>query len=72
MRKSSVLTVEPLGRPNLPLARLVSSMPRLEAARLIFLAIQDASKKWTMPIRNWRQALNRFMIMFEDRLSDYI
>ncbi|CCN71581.1 hypothetical protein VIBNISFn118_410001 [Vibrio nigripulchritudo SFn118] len=25
-----------------------------------------------MPIRNWRQALNRFMIMFEDRLTDYM
>lgn len=42
------------------------------AKKVIFLAIQDASKKWTMPIRNWRQALNRFMIMFEDRLSDYM
>lgn len=47
--------------------------PTDESARnLIFLAIQDASKKWTMPIRNWRQALNRFMIMFEDRLTDYM
>ncbi|GAB3527353.1 hypothetical protein GCM10027342_32580 [Photobacterium alginatilyticum] len=34
--------------------------------KVIYLAIQEASKKWTMPIRNWRQALNRFMIMFED------
>ena len=33
---------------------------------------QDASKKWTMPIRNWKLALNRFMIEFEDRLSDFI
>ncbi len=47
--------------------------PTDESARkVIFLAIQDASKKWTMPIRNWRQALNRFMIMFEDRLTDYM
>ncbi|MDV5047627.1 IS256 family transposase [Vibrio diabolicus] len=47
--------------------------PTDESARkVIFLAIQDASKRWTMPIRNWRQALNRFMIMFEDRLSDYM
>ncbi|MFT5594893.1 MAG: putative transposase, partial [Oceanicoccus sp.] len=28
--------------------------------------------KWTMPIRNWKPALNRFMIEFEDRLKDYI
>ncbi|MFH4853701.1 IS256 family transposase [Vibrio diabolicus] len=47
--------------------------PTDESARkVIFLAIQDASKKWTMPIRNWRQALNRFMIMFEGRLTDYM
>nr|WP_319554974.1 hypothetical protein [uncultured Vibrio sp.] len=30
------------------------------------------AEKWTMPIRNWRQALNRFMIMFEDRLTEYM
>jgi len=42
------------------------------AKKVIYLAIEAASKKWTMPIRNWKPALNRFMIMFEDRLSDYI
>ena len=47
--------------------------PTDESARkVIYLAILDASKKWTMPIRNWRQALNRFMIMFEDRLTEYM
>ena len=47
--------------------------PTDDAARkVIYLAIQDASKKWTMPIRNWKMALNRFMIEFEERLSDYI
>jgi len=42
------------------------------ARKVIYLAIQDAAKKWTMPIRNWRQAMNHFMIMFEDRLSEYM
>lgn len=42
------------------------------AKKVIFLAIQDASKKWTMPIKNWKSALNRFMIQFEQRLADYI
>lgn len=47
--------------------------PTDESARkVVFLAIRDASKKWTMPIRNWRQALNRFMIMFEERLTNYM
>jgi len=41
------------------------------AKKVIYLAIQEASKKWTMPIQNWKVALNRFMIEFEDRLADY-
>ncbi|MBQ4880404.1 IS256 family transposase, partial [Pseudoalteromonas luteoviolacea] len=42
------------------------------ARKVIYLAIMDASKKWTMPIRNWKAAMNRFMIEFEDRLQDFI
>lgn len=42
------------------------------AKKVVYLAIQEASKKWTMPIKNWKSALNRFMIEFEDRLQDYI
>ena len=42
------------------------------ARKVIYLAIREASKKWTMPIRNWKAALNRFMIEFEDRLVNYI
>jgi putative transposase len=42
------------------------------AKKVIYLAVQEASKKWTMPIRNWKSALNRFMIEFEDRLEDFV
>jgi len=42
------------------------------ARKVVYLAIQQASKKWTMPIRNWKPALNRFIIEFEERLTDYI
>jgi transposase-like protein len=42
------------------------------AKKVVYLAIQEASRKWTMPIRNWKTALNRFMIEFEDRLADYV
>lgn len=38
------------------------------AMKAIYLAIQNVSKKWTMPIRDWKPALNRFMIEFGDRL----
>ena len=42
------------------------------AKKVVYLAVRQASEKWTMPIRNWKAALNRFMILFEDRLKDYI
>tara|TARA_R110001606_G_C15301957_1_gene642685 strand:+ start:71 stop:1282 length:1212 start_codon:yes stop_codon:yes gene_type:complete len=42
------------------------------AKKMVYLAIMDASKKWTMPIRNWRQAMVRFMIEFESRLNGHI
>ena len=42
------------------------------AIKVIYLAIQAASKKWTMPIRNWKAAMNRFMIEFEEQLAPHI
>ena len=36
--------------------------------KVLYLAIQGVSKKWTMPIRHWKQALNQFAIMYPDRL----
>jgi transposase-like protein len=33
-----------------------------------FLAIHEATKKWTMPIKDWGTILNQFMVIFEDRL----
>ena len=38
------------------------------AFKVIYLAIEQAAKKWTMPIKDWKQALNRFAIQFEGRL----
>lgn len=42
------------------------------AKKVIFMAIQRAAKKWTMPISNWRAAMSRFIILFEDRLQPYL
>jgi putative transposase len=42
------------------------------AKKMVYLAIREASKKWTMPIQNWRQAMSRFIIEFEDRLEKHI
>ncbi|EAA7423554.1 IS256 family transposase [Salmonella enterica subsp. enterica serovar Newport] len=40
--------------------------------KVIYLAIKGASKKWSMPIQNWRLAMSRFIIEFGDRLSDHL
>jgi putative transposase len=38
------------------------------ALKLVYMAIHEASKKWTLPIPKWREALNHFAIIFENRL----
>jgi len=40
------------------------------AMKIVYLAIQAASKKWSMPIRNWKAALNRFMIEFPEHMPE--
>jgi putative transposase len=43
--------------------------PNAESAlKLVYLAIHEASKRWTLPIRGWKAALNHFAIVFENRL----
>lgn len=36
--------------------------------KVLYLALTNASKKWTMPIRNWGAAINQFAIHFEGRV----
>lgn len=38
------------------------------ALKIVFMAIREASRKWTMPIRKWKEALNHFAIMYESRM----
>jgi putative transposase len=45
------------------------SFPNNEAiTKVLYLALSRIAKKWTMPITNWKAALNQFVIMFEDRV----
>lgn len=39
------------------------------ALKVIYLAIQKASQKWTMSLHDWRAAMNRFIIEFDGRIS---
>jgi len=45
------------------------SFPNDEAVfKLLYLALRNIAKKWTMPIVGWKAALNRFAIVYENRL----
>ncbi len=43
--------------------------PNKESAlKIVYMAIHEASRKWTLPIRHWKAALNHFAILYEGRL----
>ena len=39
------------------------------ALKVVYLATQLASKKWTMPLRDWKPAMNRFAIEYGERFE---
>lgn len=41
---------------------------RDSALKLIYMAIHEAAKKWTMPIPKWKEALNHLAILFSERM----
>jgi transposase-like protein len=40
------------------------------ALKLVFMAIREAARKWTMPIHHWKQALNHFAVLYEGRVPE--
>ena len=40
--------------------------------KLLYLGIKNASKKWTMPVRNWSLTISQLAIFFEGRLDKYL
>ena len=42
------------------------------ALKLIYMAINEASKRWTRPIVHWKQALNHFAVLYEERMPEVI
>lgn len=67
-----IYTTNAIESVNMGLRKIIKnrgSFPTDEAAmKLLYLALQNISQKWTMPIKNWRAALNRLAIVFEGRL----
>ncbi|MFN4888953.1 MAG: transposase, partial [Pseudanabaena sp.] len=70
--RRAIYTTNAIESMNSSLRKVIKSQqifPSDEAAfKLVYLAMRNISKKWTMPIRDWKPALNRFAILFEDRL----
>jgi putative transposase len=63
--------IESLNRSLRKVSKNRGSFPNDESAlKLLYLALRNISKKWTMPIRLWKQALNQFVILFPGRMID--
>ncbi|MDQ5891585.1 MAG: putative transposase [Pseudomonadota bacterium] len=57
--------IESLNRVILHAIKKRKVYPTDDSARkVVWLAIQSASKKWTMPIQNWRLPMSRFIVEF--------
>jgi putative transposase len=38
--------------------------------KVVYLAMRNLARKWTMPIHDWKPALNRFALEFAGRFPD--
>jgi putative transposase len=62
-------TIESLNMSLRKVTKSRGSFPNDEAMlKLLYLALNNITKKWTRPIQNWKAAMGRFAILFEDRL----
>lgn len=61
--------IEALNRSLRKVIKTRGAFPTEDAAlKLLFLALRAAEKRWTMPIHNWRAALNYFTVLWPDRM----
>lgn len=61
--------IESLNRSLRKISKNRGVFPNQESLlKLYYLALERIAKKWTMPIHNWGEALNRFVIEFGDRV----
>ena len=62
--------IESLNYSLRKLLKTRGAFPNDEAIlKVLYLGLQRLQKKWTMPIQNWKQALNHFVILFGDRVT---
>ena len=70
--RRAIYTTNAIESTNMSLRKVLKtrgSFPTDEAAlKLIYLALQNITARWTMLIKEWRAALNRFAILFAERM----
>lgn len=70
--RKAIYTTNAIESLNMTLRKVTknrASFPNDNAAlKLLYLAIRNIMKKWTMPIRDWGAAINQFAIIFEERV----
>ncbi len=70
-----IYTTNAIESVNMSLRKVTKSrgsFPNDDAlVKLYYLALRNISKKWTMPIQNWKAALNRFTILFGERMPQH-
>ena len=68
-----VYTTNAIESLNMSLRKVIKtkgSFPHDEAVfKILWLALRKASTKWTMPIRDWKNAVNRFAILHGERIT---
>jgi putative transposase len=61
--------IESLNRQLRKVIKTKGHFPSDEAiSKMLYLALQNAAKKWSMPIRDWSRALHQLAILFPERL----
>lgn len=62
--------IESLNYSMRKVTKTSGSFPNNDAVfKLLYLALRNVTKKWNMPVRDWKKALNHFAIMFEERIE---
>lgn len=72
IRSKVIYTTNAIESMNMILRKITKirgSFPTDQAVfKLFYLALNNISQKWTMPIQNWKAVLNRFTLQFEERM----
>jgi putative transposase len=70
--RRAIYTTNTIESLNMTLRKIIknrSLFPSDEAVfKLLYLALKNISRRWTMPIRDWGAAMNQFAIIFEGRV----